>query len=88
MTKYMPIIFFVFITGCANHFAVMDTKFGLHRYEGKWSDRAKDFLFIKEDKILTLYCSKHSQWENIEPRQVHTNGQTRWNYKITKKEKE
>ena len=88
MTKYMPIIFFVFINGCANHFAVIDTKFRLHRYEGKWSDRAKDFLFIKEDKILTFYCSKHSQWENIEPRQVNTNGQTRWNYKITKKEKE
>jgi hypothetical protein len=53
------------MTGCASKitsYPLMDTKFGLHKYG---TDSFKDVFFLKDSKSISLYCIKHSEWEDI-----------------------
>ncbi len=65
--KQQAILIFllVFISGCASKitsYPLIDTKFGLHKYE---TDSFKDTFLLKDSKSITLYCIKHEEWEDI-----------------------
>ncbi len=82
--KHLSILFLliVFMTGCARKmtYPLIDTKFKLHEYN---SAQIKDLAFIKIGTTTQLYCSKHSEWENIKVKNIHHEWRQRTNYAIS-----
>jgi hypothetical protein len=90
LIKYQAILFLllVFITGCSSRitsYPLIDTKLKLHKYG---TDSFKETFFLKDSKSISLYCIKHSEWEDIKGINSINAGDNshRTLYKVTKNE--
>ena len=75
----MKILFSVslFITG-GN---IIDTKLKFHKYD---KEDYKEIFYLKNKELVTTYCIKHSELEDVKKIKYHDHNGQKTRYKVTK----